>query len=66
MKQEKNRGAFPRSNATINQALGATPSRKTKKRTAKAERLIEHDALTNMGFDAEYLYWAGMEDIGCK
>lgn len=66
MKQGKTRDAFPRSNATINQALGATPSRKAKKRTAKAERLIEHEALTNMGFDAEYLYWAGMEDIGCK
>ena len=61
MKQGKTRDAFPRSNATINQALGATPSR-----AAKAERDIEREALTNMGFDAEYLYWAGMEDIGCK
>ena len=66
MKQEKNRNAFPQSSATINQAIGATTSRKAKKRAAKAERGIERDALRNMDFDVDYLFHAGMEDIGDK
>ena len=67
MKQEKNRDAFPQSSATINQAIGATPSRKAKKRAAKAERGIEREALAEMGIDDQCLYWGGLlDDIGNK
>ena len=66
MKQTKKGELFPLSSATINQAIGAPPSRKAKKRAAKAERGIERDAMRNMDFDVDYLFHAGMEDIGDK